>query len=102
MRLKQLLVFGLISALHVGATAAEPGALGERYASTCASCHGTNGVPLGEIVPGLAGQQKDAIVKAMNEFKTGKRPATIMHQIAKGYSDQQIELVAAYFAAQKK
>ncbi|HEY0846644.1 MAG TPA: c-type cytochrome [Noviherbaspirillum sp.] len=102
MQLKHMLVLGAMAALHVGAAAAEPGALGERYASTCASCHGTNGVPLGEIVPGLAGQSRDAIVKAMKEFKTGKRDATIMHQIAKGYSDQQIELVAAYFAAQKK
>lgn len=102
MQLKHMLVLGAMAALHVGASAAEPGALGERYASTCASCHGTNGVPLGEIVPGLAGKSKEAIVKAMSEFKTGKREATIMHQIAKGYSDQQIELVAAYFAAQKK
>lgn len=38
----------------------------------------------------------------MNAFKTGIRPATVMHQISKGYSDAQIELLAAYFAAQKK
>jgi cytochrome c553 len=38
----------------------------------------------------------------MNEFKNGKRPATVMHQLAKGYTDQQIELMAGYFAAQKR
>lgn len=102
MRLKHLFVFGFFTALHIGASAVEPGALGERYASTCASCHGTNGVPLGEIVPGLAGKSKDFIINTMKEFKTGKRDATIMHQIAKGYSEQQIELIAAYFAAQKQ
>ena len=32
----------------------------------------------------------------------GARPATVMHQLAKGYSDAQIEVIAAYFAAQKK
>lgn len=102
MRLQHMLVFGMFTALHISASATEPGALGERYASTCASCHGTNGVPLGEIVPGLAGKSKDEIVTTMKEFKAGKRQATIMHQIAKGYSEQQIELLAAYFAAQKK
>lgn len=102
MRLKHMLVFGMVAAIQAAASAAEPGSLGERYASTCASCHGTNGVPLGEVVPKLAGMPKDDIVNTMREFKQGKRDATIMHQIAKGYSDQQIELLAAYFAAQKK
>lgn len=101
MRGKHLLVLGISVALHFSA-AAESGSLGERYASTCASCHGTNGVPLGDVVPGLAGKSKEFIINTMKEFKTGNRDATIMHQIAKGYSDQQIELVATYFAAQKK
>jgi len=35
------------------------------------------------------------------DFKTGKRPATIMHQLAKGYTDEQIDALAAYFSAQK-
>ena len=38
----------------------------------------------------------------MQAFKRGKRPATVMHQIAKGYSDAQIDALAAYFAAQQK
>jgi cytochrome c553 len=37
----------------------------------------------------------------MRDFKTGVRPATIMHQLAKGYTDEQIEALAAYFSAQK-
>jgi cytochrome subunit of sulfide dehydrogenase len=41
-------------------------------------------------------------VAQMKAFQTGARPATIMHQLAKGYSDQQIDQIAAYFAAQKK
>ncbi len=90
------------AAVCAGAAASEPSNLGERYASTCASCHGANGVPLGGAVPGLAGQSSEYIINAMAEFKTGKRQATIMHQIAKGYSDRQIELLAAYFAAQKQ
>jgi cytochrome c553 len=47
----------------------------------------------------LAGQNKDAMIKKMNDYKTGKIPATIMHQLSKGYTDEQIEKISAYFAA---
>jgi sulfide dehydrogenase cytochrome subunit len=73
--------------------------LGRNLAATCANCHGTNGQAR-DLVPGLAGVPAANIVAAMAEFKAGTRSATIMHQIAKGYSDEQIRLVAAYFAAQ--
>jgi len=69
-------------------------------ASGCANCHGTNGKSVG-IVPPLAGLDRDYIVLQMQDFKRGRRPSTVMHQIAKGYSDEQIELMAEYFAAQK-
>jgi cytochrome subunit of sulfide dehydrogenase len=72
-------------------------------AATCANCHGTQGqaVP-GATVPGLAGLPAAYIVEQMKAFKSGARPATVMHQLAKGYSDAQIEAIAAYYAAQKK
>ena len=68
-------------------------------ASNCANCHGTTGNAKGAM-PSLAGQQKTYIVDQMKAFRDGKRPATIMHQLAKGYTDAQIKLVAGYFAAQ--
>jgi len=71
------------------------------WAAGCANCHGTQG----RAEPGtvsLAGVNKDDLVKSMQDFKTGRRPATVMHQLAKGYSDDQIVAIAAYFAAQKK
>ncbi|NJS35887.1 MAG: c-type cytochrome [Brachymonas sp.] len=72
-------------------------------AATCANCHGTNGKAVeGSAVVTLAGMPKDYIVAQMKAFKTGTRPATIMHQLSKGYSDAQIEQIATYFAAQKK
>ena len=45
--------------------------------------------------------EKADIVQRMNEFRDGKRPATIMHQIAKGYTPEQVDVIAAWFAAQK-
>jgi cytochrome subunit of sulfide dehydrogenase len=72
-------------------------------AATCANCHGTNGKAFeGSAVVSLAGMPKDYIVLQMKAFKDGTRPATIMHQLAKGYTDAQIDQIAGYFAAQKK
>ena len=70
-------------------------------AATCANCHGTDGRST-TAIPGLAGVDKNLIVQQMQDFKSGKRPATIMQQLAKGFSDAQIDQIAAYFAAQKK
>lgn len=71
------------------------------WAAACANCHGT----LGIAQPGmesLAGVPKDELAKKMLDFKAGRKPATLMHQIAKGYTDEQIEQLAGYFAALKK
>ena len=71
------------------------------WAAACANCHGTNG----QAQPGmeaLAGKDKAEIAQKMLDFKSGRKPATLMHQISKGYSDEQIQEIAAYFAAQPK
>ena len=71
-------------------------------AATCANCHGTLGKSVKDpAVPGLAGRPSAYLVEQMKAFKTGTREATIMHQIAKGYSDEQIQQMADYFASQK-
>ncbi len=72
-------------------------------AATCANCHGTQGQAVSDAaVPGLAGMPAVYMVEQLKSFKAGTRPATVMHQLAKGFSETQIESVAAYFAAQKK
>lgn len=68
-------------------------------ASNCANCHGTNGRSLGAM-PALAGIPQERFVTLMRDFRDGKRQATIMHQLAKGYSDEQIALLAEFFARQ--
>lgn len=83
------------------ALAADPN-LGRNLAATCANCHGTNGQAVkGSGMDALAGQEKAKILQKLAEFKSGDKPATIMHQISKGYSDAQLDLIATYFAAQK-
>ncbi len=69
-------------------------------ASNCANCHGTLGTAQGSM-PSLAGQQKTYIIEQMRAFRDGKRPATIMHQLAKGYTEQQVELIAEFYSRQK-
>ena len=68
-------------------------------AATCANCHGTNGVSRGEV-PSLAGVPSQATIAKMAAYKSGALPATVMHQIAKGFSDEQIRQLALFFAAQ--
>jgi cytochrome c553 len=71
-------------------------------AATCSACHGTNGASVGGAIGGLAGLNKDYFVTQMKNFKEGKRDATLMHQISKGYSDAETAALADYFAAQKR
>ena len=71
----------------------------QTLAAGCANCHGTNGVSVG-VVPSLAGARKSDLAAKMLDYKNGKRTGTIMPQLAKGYTNEQIELVSAWFADQ--
>jgi cytochrome c553 len=83
------------------APAANPAATHARViAATCASCHGTHGISHSAI-PALAGLDKAYFIKQMKAFQDGSRPATVMHQHAKAYTDDEIEHMAAIFAAVK-
>ena len=82
-------------ALHAHA---QENAVVRSLAATCANCHGTDGHSVTQEVVSLAGLPKDDIVAKMRAFRDGTREATVMQQIAKGYSDQQIELLADYFS----
>lgn len=71
-------------------------------AATCAHCHGTDGRALpGQAMARLAGLPERYLLEQLTAFRTGQRPATVMHQITKGYSQEQLETLATYFAAQK-
>jgi cytochrome subunit of sulfide dehydrogenase len=102
--LKNCLLAGLGCAAVGSVQAQDAAALQVRsLAATCAGCHGTAGRAVdAPAVPGLAGLPAGYMVEQMTAFKAGTRTATVMHQIAKGYSDAQIAQLAAYFAAQKK
>lgn len=83
-----------------GALAQDDGDKAARsIAASCAACHGTGGASVTSL-SSLAGIPRDDIVAKMREFKAGTRQGTLMPQLAKGYSDEQIDLAARWFAAQ--
>jgi cytochrome c553 len=92
-----VLLLALAAALPA---AAADDVVARSLAATCTGCHGSNGISAGGI-PSIGGLEQSRIVALMREFREGKREATVMHQHAKGYTDAQIEAIAAWFAAQK-
>lgn len=99
--MKRISFAAALAAVCASAAAQQPDPnYGRNLAAACAICHGTNGVNAGGL-PNLAGQPGDYIAKQLRDFRDGKRPATIMHQISKGYTEPQIDALAAFFAAQK-
>ena len=95
-----LVLAAALAAAPLGASAQDASA--RNLASACAICHGTDGRAATKDVTPLAGLPKDHIATQMRAFRDGKRPATVMHQIAKGYTDEQIDQLASWFAAQKR
>lgn len=69
----------------------------EALAAPCAGCHGTDGVSVGLASPTIAGLPKEYFVEAMIGYKTDLKPSTVMGRVVKGYSDKQIETLAAYY-----
>jgi sulfide dehydrogenase cytochrome subunit len=74
------------------------GASGAMLADTCAGCHGTDGASVGPASPTIAATYPEYFVEVMQGFRDGKVYSTIMGRIAKGYSDEELKLMAAYFA----
>lgn len=90
------------SAAATAGAAAAPVPVADRqarvWAASCAACHGTGGQSQGGI-PAI-GRDAEAVLRALLEFKNGQRPAaTVMHQHARGYSDDELRRIAAVFAA---
>jgi sulfide dehydrogenase cytochrome subunit len=109
MSCKKKALAALIGSIFVvSATQAMAGASPKAMADTCAGCHGTHGQSVGPATPNLAGMSESYFIDSMLAFKAlpkgathaeDARPATIMNRIAKGYSDEQIEAMASYFAS---
>ena len=95
-------VVALLACAATQAWAQDAAVQARGLAATCFTCHGNEGRSVGGVPPSLAGRNKAELLQALKDFKEGRRPATIMHQHAKGYSDSQLDAIAGYFAAVKQ
>ena len=101
MKLFPQLAAACILAAATVAHAADPN-LGRNLAATCANCQGTNGKAVPSAgMDSLAGESKEKLLQKLADFKSGDKPASIMHQITKGYTSEQLALIADYYAKQK-
>jgi cytochrome c553 len=111
-RVAMVLAAALAAAAGASASAQQPASPAPAFASpnltekgaralaaNCATCHGTDGrAAPGSSVAGLAGRQRQELVQTLASFRDGSRPATIMHQIVKGYTDAEIDAMADWFS----
>ena len=77
------------------------GASARMLSETCAGCHGTDGASGGPAIPSLASMNGEYFVELMQGYKADEVYGTIMNRVAKGYSEEEIALMATFFAGKK-
>ena len=87
---------GSVSIAAAVVVSAEPPA----GAAACSGCHPSS-TRVTSPVPRLAGLDRAAIVRAMQDFRSGQRTGTVMDRIAKGFTDEEIQAIAAWYATQR-
>ena len=86
---------GLVSVAAAAAASAEP----PSGAAACTGCHPAS-TRVTSPVPRLSGLDRATIVRAMQDFRSGRRASTVMDRIAKGFTDDEIAAIAAWYASQ--
>ena len=104
--MRRMAVFAGIVSLAVGASVAYASGDAEsgktKAAQVCVACHGADGnKPSAPDQPVLAGQHYDYLVKALSDYKSGKRANPIMKGFASTLSKKDMEDLAAWFSSQK-
>ncbi len=92
----------LVAALAIPAIGHAGGdiAAGKEKSTTCAACHGADGVSPTPMFPTLAGQHETYLAAALKQYRSGERKNASMAPMAANLSDQDIKDLAAYFASQ--
>jgi cytochrome c553 len=95
------IVAPVLLALPTIAVAKGDAAEGQKKSATCIACHGETGLSVDPNYPNLAGQYQDYMIKALSDYRSGKRTNVIMANFAGQLSNQDIEDLAAWFSSQK-
>jgi sulfide dehydrogenase cytochrome subunit len=90
----------LLGLLQVPSGHAEELTRGAMLGASCDGCHGTDGHSPGSI-PDISGKSAEFIRTSLEEFRSGERESTVMMRQAKGYTDEEMQLIAEYFAKRK-
>ena len=69
-------------------------------AASCTGCHPASS-RVTSPVPRIEGLERAAIVRAMQDFRSGQRTGTVMDRIAKGFTDEEVQAIAAWYATQR-
>jgi cytochrome c553 len=97
------LVLGVSLAAQAGDDPSKPelltGASAWTLAEPCFGCHGTDGQSQGPATPSIAGMDTDELKDRMKAFRDGKAPSTVMGRISRAYTDDEIALLAGWYAA---
>ena len=101
----RFIVRGAAVALLVSATAGVSAVQAEEQrgailANTCFSCHGTDGRSAGAM-PSIEGKAANYIADSLKHFRDGTKPGTVMPRIAKGFTDEEIAILADYFSSRR-
>jgi cytochrome c553 len=95
------LVVAAVALAFAGAVHAGNPEAGKEKSRTCAACHGPDGNSAAGDFPKLAGQHYDYLIKALRDYKTGKRKNAIMAPMAAPLNDRDIDDLAAYYSQQQ-
>lgn len=99
---KKVLTLIVLGGLSVSANSLAGSASAVDLANTCAGCHGIDGSSFGPATPSLAGASAEYFKESMLDYQDAEgRASTIMSRIAKGYTEEEIDLMAEYFSTQK-
>ena len=98
---KKTLAMLLGSILALGSTQLMAAPTASMLANTCAGCHGTDGSSMGPAIPNIAGVSAEYFNTVMKEYAEDDRASTIMGRIARGYTTEEIALMADFYAAKK-
>ena len=103
MMLRAAAIAGALAVLCASSALAADAAAGAAKAKeVCASCHGMDGNSAQPDYPKLGGQHADFLAKALRDYKSGQRKNAIMAGFAAGLSRQDIDNLAAHYAAQPR
>ncbi len=98
---KKSLAMLLSSILMLGSTQLMAAPSASMLANTCAGCHGTDGASMGPAIPNIAGVSTEYFNTVMKEYQEDDRASTIMGRIARGYTTEEVALMAKHYASLK-